>query len=71
MATCEEYGVRISSAALLDTIMAAANLGVIYQAQDQWREAEKMEMDVLEQRKRIIGNEHPRTILAAANLAAT
>ena len=37
----------------------------------RWEEAEKLEIDVLEQRQRIIGMDHTDTLNAAANLART
>ncbi|KIM24401.1 hypothetical protein M408DRAFT_54993, partial [Serendipita vermifera MAFF 305830] len=47
------------------------NLAATYSDQGRWTEAEKLEVEVLEQRKRILGMEHPDTIRAAVNLAAT
>ena len=56
---------------VLDTISIAANLAATYRHQGRFDEAEKLELDVLEKRRRILGAEHPDTITAAANLAAT
>ena len=37
----------------------------------RWDEAEKLEVDILEHRRNILGPEHHKTIVAAANLART
>jgi tetratricopeptide (TPR) repeat protein len=48
-----------------------ANLASTYQNLGKYTEAEKLEMQVLDARNRILGVEHPDTITAMANLAST
>jgi len=40
------------------TILAAANLAFTYHSQGQWSEAEKLQVEVLEQSRRLLGMEH-------------
>ena len=47
------------------------NLATTYQNLGKYTEAEKLEIQVLDARRRILGVEHPHTILAMDNLAAT
>jgi len=37
----------------------------------RWTEAEKMDMQVMETRKRVLGEEHPDTLTSMNNLAFT
>jgi len=53
-----------------ETIRVAENLALTYHSQGQWREAEKLQAEVLEQSRRLLGMEHPDTIEAAGSLAA-
>ena len=46
-------------------------LALVYMSQGRWNEAEKLGVEVLEKSRRILGMEHPGTIVAAANLAGT
>ena len=45
------------------------NLAVIYSKQGQWEESEKLHLQVLEVRKRVLGAEHSDTLLSMYNLA--
>jgi tetratricopeptide (TPR) repeat protein len=47
------------------------SLATVYWSQGRLREAEKVCMEVLEKRQRILGVEHPHTIMAASSLAMT
>jgi hypothetical protein len=47
------------------------NLGLIFQKQKRWQEAEELEVHVMEARKRVLGLEHPETLASIANLAHT
>ena len=40
-----------------------------YRNQGRWAEAEKMELQVMETRKQVQGDEHPDTLSSMANLA--
>jgi hypothetical protein len=48
-----------------------ANLAATYWNQGQWKEAEELEVQVMETRKRVLGDEHLHTLSSMANLAAT
>jgi len=56
-----------------ETLLSSVSLWLasVYTSQGRWGEAERLEVEVLEKRRKILGMEHPRTITAAANLAAT
>ncbi|KAH6681362.1 hypothetical protein B0J14DRAFT_633104 [Halenospora varia] len=49
----------------------ASIFGNIYQDQGRWKEAEKLFVQVMETRKRVLGQEHPDTLTSIANLAST
>ncbi|KFZ23221.1 hypothetical protein V502_02300 [Pseudogymnoascus sp. VKM F-4520 (FW-2644)] len=48
-----------------------ANLASTYWNQGRWKEAEDLGVLVMETRKRVLGHEHPDTLLSMANLAVT
>ncbi|KAF2268799.1 hypothetical protein CC78DRAFT_454713, partial [Lojkania enalia] len=48
-----------------------ANLASTYRNQGQWKEAEELEVQVMETRKRVLKDEHPHTLTSMANLAST
>jgi hypothetical protein len=48
-----------------------ANLASTYWNQGRWTEAEKMHVQVMETRQRLLGEEHPDTMTSMANLAST
>ncbi|KIM30137.1 hypothetical protein M408DRAFT_22189, partial [Serendipita vermifera MAFF 305830] len=54
-----------------ESFFAAALDPSSYYNQGRWTESEKLWMEVLDQRRHILGIEHPCTITAAANLALT
>ncbi|KAF8468029.1 hypothetical protein JB92DRAFT_3135560 [Gautieria morchelliformis] len=47
-----------------------ANLAEAYWSQGWWKDAEELEVQVIEASKRILGEEHPNTLTTTANLAA-
>jgi hypothetical protein len=47
------------------------NLASTYRNQGRWKEAEDLEVQVMETRKRVLGEEHPSTLSSMANLALT
>jgi hypothetical protein len=47
-----------------------ANLAATYQSQGRWTEAEELEVQAMETRKRVLGQEHPDTLTSMANLAS-
>lgn len=50
---------------------AVGNLEAILSDQGQFKKAEVIQKDVIEQRRQILGDEHPDTITAMRDLAAT
>jgi hypothetical protein len=55
----------------LNTLMSIGNLAAIYQNQGRFREAEELELQLIETRKRVLGEEHPNTLMSIGNLALT
>jgi hypothetical protein len=48
-----------------------ANLASTYQNQGRWNKAEKLDVQVMETRKIVLGAKHPDTLTSMANLAST
>ena len=48
-----------------------ANLASTYMNQGRWKEAEELGVQVMETRKRMLGEEHPSTLTSMHNLAFT
>jgi len=48
-----------------------ANLASTYRHQGRWKEAEELDVQVVEKRKRVLGQEHPDTLTSMNNLAWT
>jgi len=53
------------------TLTSMANLAATCKNQGQWKEAEALELLVIEKRNHVLGEEHPDTLKSIANLAAT
>jgi len=47
------------------------NLAATYSNQGRWKEAEKLQVQVMQMCKKILGEEHPDTLTSMVNLAAT
>ena len=47
------------------------NLAGIYWNQGRWNEAEQLEIQVTDMRKKLLGADHPETLSSMANLACT
>ena len=54
-----------------DTLTSMANLAVTYRNQGRWNEAEQLDIQVMDMRKKVLGAEHPDTLTSMANLAVT
>ena len=54
-----------------DTLSSMANLAATYWKQGRWKEAEDLQVQVMQTSLRRIGQEHPSTLSSMANLAAT
>ena len=52
-----------------DTLISIANLVSTYRNQGRWKEAESLEVQVVEMRKRVVGEEHPGTLRIMGNLS--
>ncbi|KAF6786572.1 kinesin light chain protein, partial [Colletotrichum musicola] len=53
------------------TLTSMANLASTYRNQGRWKEAEELNVRVIETRKRVLGEEHPSTLTSMGNLAST
>ena len=47
------------------------NLACTYSDQGRWNEAEQLEIQVMDMRKKLLGTEHPDTLCSMGNLAVT
>ena len=54
-----------------NTLTSIANLSWIYHHQGRWKEAEELNVQVMEVRGRVLGEEHPDTLICMNNLAWT
>jgi hypothetical protein len=54
-----------------DTLISMDNLASTYRNQGRWKEAEELEVQVMETFERVLGNELPSTLTSIANLAST
>jgi tetratricopeptide repeat protein len=54
-----------------ETLRSMANLASIYRYQGRWKEAEELNVQVMETRKRVLGEDHPDTLTSMVNLAFT
>ena len=48
-----------------------SNLASTYRKQGRWKEAEELQLLVMETRKRLLGEEHPSSLRSMAKLAST
>jgi hypothetical protein len=55
----------------LDTLTSINNLASTFWNQGRWKEAEELDVQVMETRKRVLGLEHLDTLTSMANLAST
>jgi putative hemolysin len=53
------------------TLTSMANLASTYWNQGRWSDAKKIFVQVMETRRRVLGEEHPDTLTSMANLAST
>jgi hypothetical protein len=52
-------------------LTSMSNLASMYSSQGRWKEAEPLEIQVIETRKRVQEEEHLDTLISMANLAST
>ncbi|OCK76768.1 hypothetical protein K432DRAFT_265065, partial [Lepidopterella palustris CBS 459.81] len=55
----------------LKTLNSINSLRLTYRNQGRWKEAEKMDVQVMEMSSRVLGEEHPDTLTSMAHLAHT
>jgi hypothetical protein len=55
----------------MKTSCSMGDLAATYQNQGRLKEAEELDVKVMEARRRVLGEEHPDTLMAMANLART
>ncbi|KAF7778938.1 hypothetical protein Agabi119p4_3283 [Agaricus bisporus var. burnettii] len=48
-----------------------SGLALVYSEKGQWKEAEALQVMVVEKRKRLLGDDHPHTLTSMGNLALT
>ena len=53
------------------TLTSMANLASTYQNQGKWKEAEALQVVVMEKSKQLLGDEHPDTLRSIGNHART
>ncbi|KAI9825802.1 MAG: hypothetical protein M1832_000742 [Thelocarpon impressellum] len=53
------------------TLDNIANLASTYGKQGRWKEAEELQLQVMETSKQVLGLDHPNTLTRIANLAST
>ena len=51
-------------------LSAAEGIALVYIEQGKWKEAEALEVVVMEKRKHLLGEEHPDTLISMGNLAS-
>ncbi|KAI9835331.1 MAG: hypothetical protein M1819_002475 [Sarea resinae] len=54
-----------------EKLVDASNFALVYGESGYWKEAEDLQMQLMETRSRVLGHEHPDTLTTQANLAAT
>jgi Tetratricopeptide repeat len=66
----EQYANEIGTPQMYDDVQMSRFALVFYES-GHWNEAEKLQIDVMELSKRLLGAEHPHTLTSMTNLAAT
>ena len=61
---------RVLGAEHPDTLTSINNLASTYRNQGRWKEAEELEVQVIETRKGVLDAEHPDTLASMLNLAS-
>ncbi|KAL3429649.1 purine and uridine phosphorylase [Aspergillus tetrazonus] len=52
-------------------LISLSDLAITYRRQGRWKEAEELNVQVLESSKQLLGSEHPATLTSMVNLACT
>ena len=67
----EEILKSVEGTQSLEVELIKNNLASAFWNQGRWKEAEELEVQVMEVRKRVLGQEHPDTLTSMGNLAST
>src|SRR6266567_2149492 len=51
--------------------LISSNIALVYQEQGKWKEAEALQVVVMEKKKHLLGEKHPDTLTSMGDLAAT
>jgi hypothetical protein len=62
---------RVLGGEYLDTLTSIANLASTYRSQGRWKEAEELDVQVMEISLRVLREEHLDMLTSMANLALT
>jgi hypothetical protein len=54
-----------------ETLSSMGLIGLAYSLGGRWKEAKELEIQVMKTRQRILGKEHPDTLISIVNLAST
>ena len=60
---------KVLGADHLDTLLSMGNLATTYWNQGRWKEAEQLDVQVMDMRKKLLGEEHPHILSSMANLS--
>src|SRR6202035_1356135 len=66
----EKFGDEFETSQINDDVQMS-RFALVFNENGYWNEAERLEVDVMELRKRLLGAEHPDTLSSMANLAET
>src|SRR3984885_11227325 len=67
----EQYANEVGVTEMYDDDIQMSRFGLVLDENGYWNEAEKLQVDVMELRKKVLGAEHPDTLTSMANLAET
>jgi tetratricopeptide (TPR) repeat protein len=67
----EKYANEVGITQMYDDDIQMSRFALVFYENGYWNEAEKLQVDVMELRKRQLGAEHPDTLRSMASLAAT
>jgi tetratricopeptide (TPR) repeat protein len=65
------YSSELKTEIILTRSTLLSNVAWYLRSQGRWKEAEELFVQVMETRKRVLGQEHPDTLMSMANLAVT
>jgi Tetratricopeptide repeat len=66
-----QYGCEVGTPQMYDDDIQMDRFCLVFYENGYWNEAEKLQVEVMELRKRLLGAEHPDTLISMGNLGAT